>query len=129
MFVEIYSQPEPQDMQLQFCFWQEEDGINLAIENCTLQQSVSGVAGTTETWTKKVSNLWKKNGVLIEWWRPRSRTAVAIKNSDGNPVSDFNDWDWYGEDPTEWYPLDMHFMVVVVADGAVFSGWENYTEK
>ncbi len=127
--VEIFSQRVPQDMRLQFCIWQEEGGDPLAIENCGPEEPVSGVPGTTVTWSKKVSNLWMKNGVPIEWWRPRFRTAVAIKNSDGDPVSDFNDWNWSGEDPAEWYPLDMHFVVVVVADGAVFSGWENYLEN
>jgi hypothetical protein len=128
-WVEIFDQPVAQDMRLQFCFWQEKDGNNLALEECGPLASVQGTPGTTVSWSRKMTNLSEINGLPIEWWRPRFRTAVAIKNSAGLPVSDFNNWNWNGEDPTEWYPLDMHFIVVVVADGAVFSGWENYVEK
>ena len=41
-------------------------------------------------------------------------------------MSNYNGWNWNGEDPTEWYPLDMRYTVVVVAKGATFSGWGNY---
>jgi hypothetical protein len=51
---------------------------------------------------------------------------VAIKNSDGQPVSDIGDWNWSGEDPDAWYPIDWRFTAVVVAKDAEFSGWGNY---
>lgn len=128
-YVEIISQPQPQDMRLQFCIWQEKNGDNLNLENCSYEEPVSGVPGTTASWSIKVANMWKKDGQAIEWWRPRFRTAVAIKNSAGLPVSDLEGWNWSGEDPALWYPLNMHFMVVVVAPSTQFSGWDNYLDK
>ena len=127
--VEIRKQPVPQDMRLQFCFWQEKNGDNFELESCGPMQEVRGTSGTVATWSVKVNDLWKKNGKSIEWWRPRFRNAAVIKNAAGLPVSDYNGWKWNGEDPKKWYPLDMRFKVVVVANGKAFSGWENYIDK
>ncbi|MFP6647022.1 MAG: hypothetical protein VCF24_26190 [Candidatus Latescibacterota bacterium] len=33
---------------------------------------------------------------------------------------------WAGEDPGEWFPMEVCFTAVLVADGATFSGWEHY---
>jgi hypothetical protein len=63
------------------------------------------------------------------WLPTRFRDSAVIKNKNGLPVSSFNNWNWNGEDPKKWYPLDMRFIVVVVADGSQFSGWENYIDK
>jgi beta-lactam-binding protein with PASTA domain len=120
--VEVFSQPVPQQMRLQFCVWQD----NLTLEACGPLDGVSGTPGTLETWSVEIDNMWKKNGVPIDWSRPRQRYAVAIKNTAGDPVSNFRDWNWNGEDPDEWYPLDMRFTVVVVEKGGTFSGWNNY---
>ena len=118
----IRSQPVPQDMRLQFCFWQ----YNFTLENCASKATVPGVADTAVTWSQNVKAMWKKDGNPMDWANPRQRNGVAIKNSDGLPVSDYLNWNWNGEDPAEWYPLDMRFMVVVVAKGATFGGWQRY---
>lgn len=115
-------------MRLQYCVWQEDNGDNFALENCGRSEAVMGIAGTTKTWQVKVENMFKKDDLPLEWDRPRYRDALVIRNSADLPVSDFNDWDWNGENPQEWYPLDLHFIVVVVAPHAQFSGWENYTD-
>lgn len=120
--VEIRNQPVAKAMQLQFCVWQD----NFVLENCGSLKSVSGTPGTTVTWSNGMGSLYQKDGNPIDWSRPRQRYAIAIKNAAGLPVSDFNGWNWNGEDPTTWYPLDLRFTVVVVAKGATFSGWENY---
>ena len=119
---EIFDQPQPQDMRLQFCFWQ----ANNTLENCTHLVAVSGQSGTVVTWSEAIKDLYKKDGQPIDWASPRTRNGVSIKNNKGLPVSDFSGWAWNGEDPAEWSPLDMRFTVVVVEKGAGFSGWDNY---
>jgi hypothetical protein len=124
--VEIFSQPVAQNMRLQFCFWQAKNGYNFELEMCGPQKDVRGTPGTVATWSVAVNNMWKKDGKSIEWDRARFRNGVAIKNSSGKPVSNYNGWNWNGEDPKKWYPLNMRFTVVVVAKGGTFSGWQNY---
>jgi len=119
---EIISQPTPQaNMQLQFCIWQS-DGL----ETCGSLHTVPGTSGTVRTWDSNISLMWKKDGNPLDWDRPRFRNGVAIKNGAGNPVSNYEGWNWFGENPDHWYPLDMRFTVVVVAEGETFSGWNNY---
>ncbi len=124
--VEIRSQPRPQNMRIQFCFWQAKNGNNFALENCGPQQSMYGVPGAVATWSVGVADMWKLGGKSIEWNRARYRNGAAIKNSAGEPVSNYNGWNWNGENPAFWYPLNMRYTVVVVAKGATFSGWSNY---
>ncbi len=124
--VEIFDQPEPQNMRLQFCVWQAKNGYNFELETCGPQEPVVGTPGTVATWSRAIDDMWKKNKKSLEWWRPRFRNGVAIKNSQGQPVSNYNGWNWNGEDPKKWYPLDMRFTVVVVEKGGTFSGWQNY---
>ncbi len=120
--VQIFSQPVPQNMKLQFCFWQ----ANNTLENCTHLVAVSGASGTVVTWSEAIKDLYKKDGQPLNWASPRTRNGVSIKNSNGDPVSDFSGMAWSGENPDAWYPLDMRFTVVVVEKGAGFSGWDNY---
>ncbi len=120
--VEIFDQPMPQDMKLQFCFWQN----NNTLENCTHLVAVSGKKGTVVTWSEPIKDLYKKDGLPLIWSSPRTRNGVSIKNSKGQPVSDYTGMAWSGEDPDAWYPLNMRFTVVVVEKGAGFSGWEHY---
>jgi len=117
---EIRSQPKPQaDMRLGFCFWQGE------AENCN-GSKVPGYEGTIVTWSVPVADLWKKNGLAVNWASPRKRNGFAVRNKNNLPVSDNQGWNWNGENPNDWYPLDLRFTVVVVEKGAGFSGWDNY---
>lgn len=147
---EIFSQPEVQnDMMLQFCIWQD-DGLSppqdrFAYETCGSQQNVAGVPGNVVEWSQPIPNMFKLNGAPLDWSRPRFRASAVVKRKyDANnhdpdwgpansnpPVSDYNtghggNYNWAGEDPTEWYPLDMRFSVVVVAKNETFSGWSTY---
>lgn len=121
--VQIRSQPVPQNMKLQFCAWQD----SLDLESCGSMNEVRGTAGTVVAWSEPVEDIWKKNGIGVDWRRPRQRYGLAIKNAQGLPVSNLLGWNWNGENPTHWYPLDLCFQVVVVAKGSNFSGWQNYT--
>ena len=121
---EIRSQPVAQDgMKLGFCFWQRIDKIDY--ENCN-GESVPGRKGTVVTWSVPVANMWKKEGRMVIWDQPRSRNGFAVRNRKNLPVSDKQGWNWNGENPDAWYPLDLRFTVVVVEKGAGFSGWDNY---
>ncbi len=119
---EIFSQPVAQNNMMQFCIWQ----YNNVLENCSGLALVTGTPGNVVTWSQGVQDLWKKDDNLIDWVNPRDRYGAVIKNSAGLPVSDFLGWNWNGEDPYEWYPLNMRFTVIVVAPGRSFSGWDNY---
>ena len=120
--VEIFSQPVAQNMKMEFCVWQ----ANNTVENCSSRVAVSGQSDTVVTWSTPVKQMWKKDGQPINWALARTRNGVAIRTSNGDPVSDFSGWAWSGEDPAKWYPLDMRFTVVVVEKGAGFSGWDTY---
>jgi hypothetical protein len=120
--VQVRSQPQAQQMRLQFCFWQ----YNYTLENCGPMANVYGAGGVEVTWAVGVQDMWMKDGNPMDWKNPRQTNGVAIKNMAGLPVSDYNNWNWNGEDPSLWYPLDMRFTVVVVAKGSTFSGWDNY---
>jgi hypothetical protein len=68
----------------------------------------------------------EKNGVALDWTKPPDRNGVVIKNSAGKPVSRYSGWNWNGENPDHWFPMDLRFTVVVVAKGQSFSGWDKY---
>lgn len=122
MRAKIHKQPVAQDMRLQFCAWQN----NFTLETCSKTATVSGKSGTVVTWSQPISEMWKKDGKPLQWGKPRQRYGIAIKNRKGLPVSDYNGWNWNGENPNNWYPLDMDVTVVVVPKGGTFSGWSNY---
>lgn len=124
---EVIKQKVPQnDMRLQFCLWQEKNGNNFGLETCVWTRNVPGTSGTIVCWSQDVEDMFKKGGKPLEWDRERYRVAIPIKNGAGKPVSDFANFNWSGEDPDEWYPLDLKATIVIVAKGATFSGWENY---
>ena len=39
---------------------------------------------------EEISRMWKKNDVPIDWSRARQRYGIAIKNTSGEPVSDYH---------------------------------------
>lgn len=117
-------QPVAKSMRLQFCVWQD----NLTRETCGSMRTITGNPGQFVEWSEPISSMWKKNNVPIDWSRARQRYGIAIKNLAGNPVSDFIGWNWFGEDPDEWYPLDLRFTVVAVPAGETFGGWDTYVD-
>ena len=119
---QIRSQATVQDNNLQFCIWQYQ----FSLETCSGRVNVRGTAGNVVTWSQTISSMWKLGGSPIDWANPRQRYGIAIKNTTGQPVSDYKGWNWNGEDPKKWYPLDMRFTVVVVPKGGTFSGWNNF---
>lgn len=125
---EVIEQEVPQqDMRMQLCIWQEEGGDNFGLETCLRTKNVPGNPGTVVCWSQAINSMWKLDGNPLDWTRPRFRVGVPIKNGDGDPVSNHNGWQWNGEDPAEWYPLNFRFTAVVVAQGATFSGFDDCT--
>jgi hypothetical protein len=135
----LASKPDPTTkFKVQYCVWQKLYGDNFGLENCGPLQTISGSPGSTATWDKGVKDMWKIGGP-IEWERARFRDAFSIKTMAGCPVTDYNISfipgcpadptdptkmaTWAGEDPAQWYPLDIHLTVYVVAKGDTFPGW------
>jgi hypothetical protein len=117
-------------MKFNYCIWQKDlvTGNNFGLEECVhLSQSLVGNVGNELTWSENVNSMAQISDDPLDWTRARHAYGIAIKNTAGNPISDFVvGWDWFGEDPDEWYPLDVRFTVVVVPNGQTFSGWGNY---
>lgn len=119
MRAEIRGQPVVQAMKFQFCMWQ----YNLTLETCSSIRDVPGTPGTVVTWSSYIPTMYKKDGNPMDWANPRQRYGLSIKNSAGLPVSDFSGWNWNGENPDQWYPLDVRYTVVAVPPGKTFGGW------
>lgn len=123
---EIRRMPSPKTVKLQLCHWQ--DGTQL--ETCSdLGKLVYQGKPVVLEWSQAIPKMWKKDNKPLDWTRPRARCGLAVKNAAGQPVSDYSGWNWNGEDPAEWYPLDLRFLAVVVAKGRTFSGWNTYISK
>lgn len=111
-------------MKLGFCFWQQ---IPVYGEECSKNYAVPGVPGTDMSWTQTLGSFAEINAATIDWSQPRWKAGFVVRNSRGKPVSNKLNFNWSGEDPTKWYPMDIHYTVVLVAPGGDgFSGWQNY---
>lgn len=106
-------------MKLGFCFWENK----FANEECR-GQIIDGIPGTEMTWSHKLDDMWVKSP--INWANPRTKHGFIVRNQQNKPVSAKKGWNWYGEDPTHWYPMDIHYTVVLVKDGGKFDGWDYY---
>jgi hypothetical protein len=116
----IISIPQNQPgMKLGFCFWQGSR------ENCKGQR-IDGVPGSERTWSFKLNEMWKKNNQPIVWSNPRTKDGFSVRNRNNKPVSDKGGFNWSGENPAHWYPMKIHYTVVLVKQGGTFDGWENY---
>jgi len=116
----IISIPKNQPgMKLGFCFWQKKR------ENCK-GQNIDGIPGAERTWSFKLSSMWKKNGQAVDWSQPRTKDGFSVRNSKNKPVSDKGGFNWSGENPANWYPMKIHYTVVLVKAGGTFDGWQNY---
>jgi hypothetical protein len=127
--VEIFDMPVAQEMQVQYCVWQKPSnlGEEELRESCADRMYLTGDPGAKATGSEAIEDMWKKS-VPIDYALERKKHGAVIRNKNGKPVSGKQDWNWNGEIPEEWYPLDWRFTVVVVAKGETFSGWSNYLE-
>ena len=112
----------PQDqrgMKLGFCFW--EHGFDH--EQCS-GQVIDGVPGTELEWSHKLSDMWVKADP-IDWANPRTKHGFLVRNQKNKPVSAKKGWNWNGENPAFWYPMDIHYTVVLVKAGGP-PDWTKY---
>jgi hypothetical protein len=108
-------------MKLGFCFWQGSR------EMCKGSNTPAYANQTrTYTWSVDVSKMWKKNGQAVDFSQPRKKMGFAVRDGQNDPVSNKTSNNWGGNNPADWYPLNVRFTVVAVAKGASFSGWNNY---
>jgi len=120
----VISIPKQQPgMKLGFCFWQQKPKWG---EECSKNTPVAGVPGTDVTWTQTLSSLNAINGDHINWAFDRWKQGFVVRNARGKPVSNKLNFNWSGENPANWYPMNIHYTVVLVAPGGSFSGWQNY---
>ena len=111
-------------MKLGWCFWQKQP---VYAEECSRNYAIAGIPGTDVTWQVPLNDLNKiKGSPPIDWSQPRWKHGFVVRNANGKPVSNKNDFNWSGEDPANWYPLDIHYTVVIVEPGGTFSGWQSY---
>jgi len=130
--LELRSMPVEKDMLWQCCFHQ--DGITL--ENCgPMTDMIRGVTGPPPVvleWTSVIEDMWMLDGVPIDWSRPRSMLFLVVRKGPDEYISDYPSLNdgvaWAGEDPDEWYPMEIRFTTVAVAAGGTFSGWAGYIE-
>ena len=116
----VFSIPVNQPgMKIGFCFWQG------AAENCRGNE-VPGVAGSDVTWDFALHDMWKKGGLEVDWSAPRKKMGVSIRDGQNDPVSNKTSTDWGGNNPADWYPMNVRVQVVLVPAGETFSGWQNY---
>ena len=106
-------------MKFGFCFW-ENGYVN---EECRGQE-FDAIPGTEMTWSHALSDMWVKSP--INWANPRTKHGIVVRNQNNKPVSAKKGWNWYGENPDHWYPMYIHYTVVLVKDGGTFSGWDYY---
>ena len=107
-------------MKLGFCFWEQK----FEHEQCR-GQKINGVPGTEATWQHKLTDMWKKTQP-VKWSKPRTKDGFIVRNAKNNPVSAKKGWNWFGENPDNWYPMQIHYTVVLVKAGGTFDGWQNY---
>jgi hypothetical protein len=110
-------------MRLGFCFWQSSPKYG---EECTRNPSVPGIPGQETRWSQTFSSLAKINAKPINWTQPRWKEGFVVRKGSGKPVSNKLNFNWSGENPDNWYPLNIHFTVVLVAPGGGAPDWTKY---
>jgi len=118
----VFSIPKNQpSMKLGFCFWQNNPKYG---EECSKNTSVPGVPGTERQWSQTLRSFNKINGAAINWALPRWKEGFVIRGPKG-PVSPKAGMNWGGQNPNDWYPLNIHYTAVLVINGGA-PDWSKY---
>lgn len=119
----IYSIPKNQPgMKIGFCFWQKPaPGRELP-----RQRSARRARQRRDLGFSSARTCWKKGGLEVDWSAPRKKMGFSIRDGQNDPVSNKTSTDWGGNNPADWYPMNVRVQVVLVAVGETFSGWQNY---
>lgn len=137
LYSHVRSMPRAESVRAMFNLYQQND-IDQAKENENWTDKRSLTPGTPVTWSIPVNACdYKRNldntaiGRPIDYSRPRIRNCLRFFTpGDGWEFlrSDYG-FNWSGNDPDEYFPMDIHFIVVVVAKGETFSGWDHYVSE
>ncbi|MBX7254568.1 MAG: hypothetical protein K1X50_21480 [Candidatus Promineofilum sp.] len=118
----VFSIPKNQpSMKLGFCFWQNSPKYG---EECSKNTSVPGVPGTERQWSQTLRSFNKIGGAAINWALPRWKEGFVVRGPKG-PVSPKSGMNWGGQNPNDWYPLNIHYTAVLVLDGGE-PDWSKY---
>ena len=120
--VKVLSIPVNQpSMKLGFCLWQLNPRYG---EECTKNYAVPGVPGTERRYSQSFSSMNKIGGAAINWASPRWKEGFVVRGPKG-PVSPKAGMNWGGQNPADWYPLNIHYTAVLVINGGE-PNWSQY---
>ena len=80
--------------------------------------------GTERSWSQSFKSMNKINGAAINWALPRWKEGFVVRGPNG-PVSPKAGMNWGGQNPDNWYPLNIHYTVVLVLNGGE-PNWSQY---
>ncbi len=109
-------------MKLGFCFWQNKPKFG---EECTKNYALPGVPGSELRWNQSFKSMNKINKAAINWTLPRWKAGFVVRGPKGL-VSNKLNFNWSGENPDNWYPMNIHYTVVLVAPGGGAPNWTQY---
>lgn len=117
MRLEVFSKPTDRGVNYQICVFQ---GARVK-ENHACARYQFFTSPGVYTWQQAVSSLWQFNE--IDWTKPLTETMLVVKDKDGNPVDDrfgfAGAWDG-SPNFALYYPMQVRFTAIVVAQGSVF---------
>lgn len=121
--VKVLSIPQNQPkMKLGFCYWQSAPKYG---EECTKNYALAGVPGNEGRWSQSFQSLSIINKSPINWALPRWKAGFVVRNGK-TPVSGKLNFNWAGQNPDNWYPMNIHYTVVLVAQGGGAPNWTQY---
>jgi hypothetical protein len=121
--VKVLSIPQNQPkMKLGFCFWQSAPRYG---EECTKNYALAGVPGNEGRWSQSFGSMTVINKAPINWALPRWKEGFVVRNG-RTPVSGKLNFNWAGQNPDNWYPMNIHYTVVLVAPGGGAPNWTQY---
>ena len=121
--VKVLSIPQNQPkMKLGFCYWQSAPKYG---EECTKNYALAGVPGNEGRWSQSFQSLSIIHKAPINWALPRWKAGFVVRNGK-TPVSGKLNFNWAGQDPNDWYPMNIHYTVVLVAQGGGAPNWTQY---
>jgi hypothetical protein len=131
MRMEIRHMPVSKAMNWQWCFHQSGTRKEACSEKSPMISGPEDGEPAVITWLSRMENLFASGGP-IDWNKPRSILNLVLRkgSSWGEYLSPYLSLNggrrWAGENPDEWFPMEIRYTAVVVAPGATFSGWDHH---
>jgi hypothetical protein len=129
---EIISQATNEPVDLQFGIWQRipvgSEDINDLYENMEPRRSLNG-PGSIATNNSSPSTWWKTSNGGADFTKMDLVWHFGISPWQSDPLAQIRSenaavWAERGK----WFPMQVKVTVIAVADGYVFSGWDNYLQ-